>query len=69
MKQPHTEAAIDHTDDEQDTGNHRATDAKPKTPGGTRIGAENVEPASGTGPQADLDETLSVNDPAKGERS
>ena len=49
MQQPHTEANIKHTDDEQDTGNHK----KPGSPeaggadrfGGTRAGAENIEPA------------------------
>ena len=47
MQQPHTETNIKHTDDQQDTGNHK----KPGTPetggadrfGGTRIGAENLE--------------------------
>lgn len=50
MKQPHTEANIEHTDSQQDTGNHK----KPGSPeaggadrfGGTRAGAENVERAS-----------------------
>ncbi len=49
MQQPHTEQNIEHTDDQQDTGNHK----KPGTPesggadqfGGTRTGAGNVEPA------------------------
>ena len=48
MKQPHTEESIQHTDDEQDTGNHK----KPGNPdtggadkfGGTRAGAEDLEP-------------------------
>ena len=48
MKQPHTETGIKHTDGQQDTGNHK----KPGTKGaggvdclgGTRAGAENVEP-------------------------
>lgn len=47
VKQPHTEKTIDHTDGQQNTGNHKA----PGSPeagsadklGGTRIGAENVE--------------------------
>lgn len=46
-RQPHTEDDIRHTDNEQDTGNHKV----PGTPeaggadrfGGTRSGAENVE--------------------------
>ena len=50
MKQPHTEQSIEHTEDEQNTGNHK----KPGRPdaggadkvGGTRAGAENVEPKS-----------------------
>lgn len=50
MKQPHTEQAVRHTDDEQNTGNHK----KPGTQeahgadrvGGTRAGKENVEPAA-----------------------
>ena len=49
MKQPHTEDSIQHTDDEQDTGNHK----KPGFPdaggadkfGGTRAGAETLEPS------------------------
>ncbi len=47
MKQPHTEDSIEHTEGEQNTGNHKkpdAADAKgADTFGGTRIGAENVE--------------------------
>ena len=47
VKQPHTEETIDHTDGQQDTGNHK----KPGAPdaggadklGGTRAGAENLE--------------------------
>ena len=47
MKQPHTETTVDHTDDQQNTGNHK----KPGTPdaggadkfGGTRTGADNIE--------------------------
>ncbi len=47
MKQPHTEQTIDHSDGQQNTGNHH----RPNTPdaggadrlGGTRAGAENVE--------------------------
>ncbi len=49
MKQPHTEQTIEHTDDQQNTGNHKkpgAPDAKGADKlGGTRIGAENVEHA------------------------
>ncbi len=47
MKQPHTEESVRHTDDQQDTGNHKKTDAPDKSGadrfGGTRTGAENVE--------------------------
>lgn len=47
MEQKHTEKTIDHTDGQQDTGNHK----KPGSPdaggadkfGGTRKGAENLE--------------------------
>ena len=47
MKQPHTETTVRHTDDQQNTGNHK----KPGAPdaggadkfGGTRTGAENIE--------------------------
>ena len=50
MKQPHTEESIDHTDDQQNTGNHKkpgAADAKGADKvGGTRAGAENVEPGT-----------------------
>jgi hypothetical protein len=48
MKQPHTEQSIEHTDDQQNTGNHKqpgAPDAGGADKvGGTRAGAENVEP-------------------------
>ncbi len=48
MKQDQTEESILHTDGEQNTGNHKvpqAPDAKgADTVGGTRSGAENVEP-------------------------
>ncbi len=58
MKQPHSEETIDHTDDEQNTGNHK----KPGAPdaggadklGGTRVGAENVEPSAGKGADTDV---------------
>ena len=48
MEQKHTEQSVDHTDGQQNTGNHK----KPGAPdaqgadehGGTRDGAENVEP-------------------------
>jgi len=51
LKQPHSEETIEHTDDQQNTGNHK----KPGAPdaggadklGGTRVGAENVEPSGG----------------------
>lgn len=50
MKQPHTEKGIEHTDDEQNTGNHKKPGDKEAGGadklGGTRIGAENVEPAA-----------------------
>ncbi len=47
MKQPNTEQDVKHTDNQQNTGNHK----KPGTPeekgpdhvGGTRAGKENVE--------------------------
>ncbi len=47
MEQKHTEQNIEHTDGQQDTGNHK----KPGSPtkdgadrfGGTRAGADNVE--------------------------
>ena len=46
MKQPHTEAEIQHTDDQQNTGNHAkpgSAQLGPDAIGGTRAGAENVE--------------------------
>ena len=47
MKQPHTEQSVEHTETQQNTGNHK----KPGTAdehgadrfGGTRAGKENVE--------------------------
>ncbi len=56
MKQPHTESGIQHTDDQQNTGNHPAPDNPQGGPdkfGGTRAGAENVE---GTQTGADDDQ-------------
>ena len=48
MKQPNTEQTVEHTDDQQNTGNHKtpgAADAGGADRfGGTRAGAENVEP-------------------------
>ena len=48
MKQPHTEKDIAHTDDEQNTGNHKEPGANEAGGadkfGGTRTGAENLEP-------------------------
>ncbi|HEY0837264.1 MAG TPA: hypothetical protein VGE72_25350 [Azospirillum sp.] len=49
MKQPHTEETVKHTDDQQNTGNHKKPDAPDAKGadrfGGTRAGAGNVEPA------------------------
>jgi hypothetical protein len=46
-RQPHTEQSIEHTDGEQNTGNHKkpgAADAKgADTFGGTRAGADNID--------------------------
>ena len=47
MKQPHTEESIEHTEGQQDTGNHKVP-GQPDTGGadkfgGTRAGAKNVE--------------------------
>ena len=48
MKQPHTEETIKHTDDEQNTGNHKKPGAEDEHGadrfGGTRSGAETLEP-------------------------
>ena len=48
MKQPHTEQTIDHTDGQQNTGNHKVPGRRKDAGGadrvgGTRAGAENVE--------------------------
>ena len=53
MKQPHTEESIEHTDDQQNTGNHKVP-GNPDTGGadrvgGTRAGAENLEGAGDDG--------------------
>ncbi len=76
MKQPHTEDAVSHTDDQQNTGNHVAPGQAKHIPGGTRQGAENVgEPVTniekGTdvdkvaGLEENLDDSLSVNGPTE----
>ena len=50
MKQPHTEQKVEHTNDQQNTGNHKKPDAPDQSGadrfGGTRTGADNVEPES-----------------------
>lgn len=57
MKQPHTEKSIRHTDDQQNTGNHKQPDSKESGGadrfGGTRTGAGNVE--HGQPPQDDVE--------------
>ena len=58
MKQPHTEETIKHTDDQQDTGNHK-TEGAPDAGGadrfgGTRAGAETLEPKPGASASAQL---------------
>ena len=77
MKQPHSEDALDHTDGQQDTGNHVAPGAPHHTPGGQRQGAENVEQPAVTniekGTDVDkvasleenLDDSVSVNGPTE----
>ena len=51
MKQPHTEESIAHTQDDQNTGNHKKPDAPDAKGadhlGGTRAGSQNVEKSSG----------------------
>ena len=46
LKQPHTEQSVDHTDGQQNTGNHKKPDAPDAGGadrfGGTRAGADNV---------------------------
>jgi hypothetical protein len=48
MEQPHTEATVRHTDDQQNTGNHKKPGAQEAGRinhiGGTRVGARNIEP-------------------------
>ncbi len=47
VKQPNTEESIEHTDDQQNTGNHKVSGERDAGGadrfGGTRSGAENVE--------------------------
>jgi hypothetical protein len=51
MKQPHTEASVEHTENQQNTGNHKkpaVAEAKGADHyGGTRAGAENIEKKTG----------------------
>ena len=77
MKQPHTEGALDHTDGQQNTGNHVAAGTPKHTPGGQRPGAENVEQQPVTniekgtdvdrlaGLEENLDDSVSVNGPTE----
>jgi hypothetical protein len=47
MKQPHTEQSVEHTETQQNTGNHKKSGAPDEHGadrfGGTRAGKENVE--------------------------
>lgn len=51
MKQPHTEDDLRHTEDQQNTGNHKKPDSAEAGSadrlGGTRAGAENAERKTG----------------------
>ena len=79
MKQPHTEESIEHTDDEQDTGNHKVP-GQPDTGGadrfgGTRAGAENFEgQAKQDGAQesiesgTDVDRVSGLDEPGTGSK-
>ena len=62
MKQAHSEETVEHTDGEQDTGNHKtpgAADAGGADRfGGTRAGSQNVETVA-----AQTDPTATVSDP------
>lgn len=53
MKQPHTEETVEHTEDQQNTGNHKKPGSKEAGGadkfGGTRAGAENVEKTGNQG--------------------
>ena len=50
MKQPHTEVTVGHTDDQQNAGTHKKSDAPDAKGadrfGGTRAGKQNVEPVT-----------------------
>ncbi len=50
MKQPHTEESVEHTETQQNTGNHKKPGSKDEHGadrfGGTRAGAENIEKKS-----------------------
>ncbi len=63
MKQAHTEQSIKHTDDQQNTGNHKEPGAKDAGGadqfGGTRAGAENVEGA-GAASRDSHDESVEI---------
>jgi hypothetical protein len=76
MKQEHTEQAVKHTDNQQNTGNHSAGDTTGKVPGGIRAGVKNVEPPKtnierGTdvdkvaGLEEGLEDSVSVNGPTE----
>jgi hypothetical protein len=56
MKQPHTEQTVQHTENQQNTGNHKKPDAPDAHGadrfGGTRAGKENVEKTADKTPSA-----------------
>ncbi len=62
MKQPHSEDALDHTDGQQDTGNHVAPGTQHHSPGGQRPGAENVEPVTNIEKGTDVDKLADLED-------
>lgn len=71
MKQDHTEETIVHTDGQQNTGNHKQPGAPDSggadKVGGTRAGAENVEPSGTTsvqkGPDVERAQALDASPP------
>ena len=78
MKQPHTESDIQHTDDEQNTGNHKSPAAlagsSAKAPGGMRVGAENVEHLPSDKPESietgtDVDDVSGLDEVNASEKS
>ena len=73
MKQPHTETSIKHSDDQQNTGNHKKPQANDAGGadrfGGTRSGAANVEKTQSVENGPDVSRVPGLDDTGPGNKA